>query len=605
MSIRGLHRERTTTSPSAPAPTFVPALWSLALTVVVLGPMFTSRGYLLLRDAVSTPRSYLTDSALGLSDAAARAVPQDALLAWVTTVVDGGVAVTALLAASLWAAGFGAARLVSVLLPGAGVPPQVAAATVAIWNPYVGERLLQGHWSLLAGYAALPWVVCAAVAVRRRTGGGWWALAFWLSVAGLTPTGVLLAATTTVVVLAMPGGRASRVGRLAGAVALTVAVSAPWLVATALSGGGTEADPAGVSAFAARAEPLLGTIGSVAGLGGIWNADAVPGSRTTPWALIGTLLLLLVVASGLPSLWRRRRNPVIFALAVVAVVAVLGTALGATAAGLQLGEWAMVHVPGAGLLRDTQKWVALAMPLYAVAAAAGVGALRRHFTPGRARSDIAWAALAVVVVVGALPDLAWGVGGHVRPIRYPDGWQQVAGIVTANEGDVAVLPMGMFRRFDHSGPVAVLDPTPRMLRADVLQTGTLIVEGGAVEGEGARAVDVERLLQGGADPSELAARGVGWVLVQHDTPGDHGRSEETLDRLTQVYSDDDLSLYQVDGAWVRETSGRSVAILAHLLLILVMAAGASGMLGIRLRARVSKLLGALADLLRRDPGKQA
>ncbi|MEE2057051.1 hypothetical protein [Rhodococcus artemisiae] len=605
MSTQGLHRHRATPRAPALAPTFVPAVWSLVLTVVVLGPMFTSPGYLLLRDAVSTPRSYLTDSALGLSDAAARAVPQDALLAWVTTVVDGGVAVTVLLTASLWAAGFGAARLVSVLLPGSGVPAQVTAVTVAIWNPYVGERLLQGHWSLLAGYAALPWAICAAVAVRRRAGGGWWALAFWLGVAGLTPTGVLLAGVTAVVVLAMPGGRVSRVGRLVGAAALTVAVSAPWLVATALSGGGTEADPAGVSAFAARAEPLLGTIGSVAGLGGIWNADAVPGSRTTPWALIGTVLLLLVVACGLPALWRRRRNPVIVALAVVAVVAVLGTTLGATAPGLRFGEWAMVNVPGAGLLRDTQKWVALLMPLYVLAAAAGVGALRQHFTPDRARSDIAWAALSVVAVVGALPDLAWGVGGQVRPVRYPEGWQQVASIVTAGEGDAAVLPTGMFRRFDYSGPVAVLDPAPRMLRADVLQTGTLIVEGGAVEGEGARAVDVERLLLDGSDPSELTARGVGWVVVEHGTPGDHGRSEETLDMLTQVYSDDDLALYQVDGAWARETTGRNVAILAHLLLMLVVAAGATGMLATRLHTRVSELLRALAGRLRRDSRKQA
>ena len=50
----------------------VPALYSLALAVVVLGPLLVSPGYLLLRDAVSTPRSFLTDSALGLTDAAAR-----------------------------------------------------------------------------------------------------------------------------------------------------------------------------------------------------------------------------------------------------------------------------------------------------------------------------------------------------------------------------------------------------------------------------------------------------------------------------------------------------------------------------------------------------
>jgi hypothetical protein len=39
--------------------------YALALALLVVAPLL-SPGYLLLRDAVSTPRSYLTDSALGL-----------------------------------------------------------------------------------------------------------------------------------------------------------------------------------------------------------------------------------------------------------------------------------------------------------------------------------------------------------------------------------------------------------------------------------------------------------------------------------------------------------------------------------------------------------
>src|SRR5205823_125746 len=69
----------------------VPVAWSLALALLVVGPLL-GPGYLLLRDAVSTPRSYPTDAALGLGDAAPRAVPQDGLLAAVSTVIDGGIA---------------------------------------------------------------------------------------------------------------------------------------------------------------------------------------------------------------------------------------------------------------------------------------------------------------------------------------------------------------------------------------------------------------------------------------------------------------------------------------------------------------------------------
>ncbi|WP_068162927.1 hypothetical protein [Rhodococcus phenolicus] len=558
----------------------VPVVYSLALAVAVLGPLLFSPGHLLLRDAVSTPRSFLTDSALGITDAAARAVPQDALLAVVTVLVDGGTAVAALLVAALGAAGWGAARLTATLLPDrAGLPAQLVAATVAVWNPYVAERLLQGHWSLLMGYAALPWVVCAAVAVREGQRWGWWALAAWLAAAGLTPTGALLAALTTLAVLAAPGGTTGRWPRVAGGVALSVAASAPWLVATAVSGGGSGADPAGVAAFAARAEPWLGTLGSLAGLGGIWNADAVPGSRTTPWALAGTAALLVVVACGLPALWRRR-EPVTVTLAVLAAVAVLAPALAATPAGLETGEWSMLHVPGSGLLRDTQKWVAAALPLYALSAGAGVGWLRAR-VGGRER---AWATAAVVVVLVATPDLVWGVGGEMRPVRYPAGWQQVAGIVTADDGDVAVLPAGMFRRFGYSGRAAVLDPAPRMLRADVLQTGQLIVAGGTVAGEGRRAGEVEALLLGGTDPDELAARGVGWVLVEHGTPGELGDSRRTLDRLELVHTDADLSLYRVPGV-TGETADRGAAVAAHVLWALLLTGGAVGGLAVRLRGQ--------------------
>lgn len=68
---------------------WVAAVYSAVGALLVAGPLL-GPGYLLLRDAVSTPRSYPTDSALGLGDAAPRAVPQDALLAALSPVVDGG-----------------------------------------------------------------------------------------------------------------------------------------------------------------------------------------------------------------------------------------------------------------------------------------------------------------------------------------------------------------------------------------------------------------------------------------------------------------------------------------------------------------------------------
>ncbi|WP_072688952.1 hypothetical protein [Rhodococcus marinonascens] len=555
-----------TARPRAP---FVPAVYSLILAILILGPLL-GPGYLLMRDAVSTPRSYLTDSALGLTDAAARAVPQDALLATMSAVVDGGLVVKMILLAALWAAGWGAARMVRAVLPTAGLGPQLVAVTVMVWNPYVAERLLQGHWSLLAGYAALPWTVCAAVAIRRGHTHGWFALAACLAAAGLTPTGVLLATVTALAMLAAPGGRSAPWRRVAGALILFVLASAPWLAATALSGGGDGSDPAGVAAFAARAEPGLATVGSLAGLGGVWNSAAVPDTRTTLFALVGTVLLLGVVLSGLPALWRRRRHPVVSALAALALVAVLAPTFGATSWGLDLGRWAVQNLPGAGLLRDSQKWVALAAPLYALAAAAAL--LRRPST---------WSVSAVLVVLLALPDLAWGVGGALRPIEYPRSWQQVASQLDTdpNSGDIAVLPAGMFRKFSYTGPAPVLDPAPRMLPEDILQTGELVVAGGVVQGEGSRAQQVERVLLTGGSAADLASLGVRWVLVERDTPGLLGESATTLAGLDQPFSDEYLELYRIDGDVAPHQASertRAAAISAHVLWALLLSGGLLG-----------------------------
>ena len=138
-------------------------------------------GYLLLRDAVSTPRSFLSDSALGLSEAAPRALPQDFVVALASGLIDGGVVVKTLLVTGLFLAGWGAARLTATVVPEAGMAGQFVAATIAIWNPYVAERLLQGHWSLLVGYGCLPWVATAMLRLRTSGAAGGPMCARWCS----------------------------------------------------------------------------------------------------------------------------------------------------------------------------------------------------------------------------------------------------------------------------------------------------------------------------------------------------------------------------------------------------------------------------------------
>lgn len=542
--------------------------YALALSLLITAPLL-GPGYLLLRDAVSTPRSYLSDAALGLSEAAPRALPQDFAMAWASTLIDGGLVTKILLITGLWAAGWGAARLAAHVL-GAGLPGQFVAATVAVWNPYVAERLLQGHWSLLVGYGALPWV--AVTVLRLRAGQpGYLKLAFWLALAGLTPTGLLLAAVVAAVCVTVPGST-GRVRLGAVVTGLSTLAALPWLVAAAVASSLSTyraAGVPGVEAFAARAEPGLGTLGSLAGLGGIWNAEAVPGSRSTLFALAATAVLLVVMALGLPVAARVRAAVPLLVLAAVAVVV---PALMATPPGLALTRAVVETLPGLGVLRDAQKWVALAMPGYTLAAAGAVQTLVRI----RLKPAVA-AVVCCVAVIAVLPDLAWGVWGKVSPVRYPDGWAEVAAQINADPRPVAVLPADSMRLFEWSGPAPVLDPLPRWVRADVLTTGDLSISGDTVLGEGGHARAVQNLLLEGADPHRLSDAGVGWVVSETGSAGEFGSAASTLEHLPVTYQNEQMTLYRVGGdAPGAGSAQRTMVLAAHcgwLALLLVGLAG--------------------------------
>ncbi|MDV3354103.1 hypothetical protein [Dietzia sp. IN118] len=521
-------------------------------------------GFPLLRDWVATPTPPLSDAALGLGESAARAVPQDVAVVWATRALQAvGLPVwplTGVLTAvfCIWLA-VAAGALVRRVLPGdaaaglSGLWLRLPAVVGAVWNPFVVERLLQGHWSVLAGTAAvmsMPVLLTSSGALggapgRRRVAAACAALA----AAGLTPTGWVLAVVAAAVSLVSGGagggdsagdsagaGSAARPGRRACAalalVATAVVTALPWLLATALAPAGTGTAPTagtGVSAFAARAEPGIGTFGSVVALGGIWNSEAVPPSRSTWWAALALVLLLVVWAVAARGVWRARRDPVVRATVPLAVGTWLLVAAAATGPGLAALETVVAAVPGAGLLRDTQKFVALALPATVLALAFAARELAGRLRPAGA------GLLLTAVAVAAVPDAPRALWDQLRPVTYGQDWEQVARIVDGRPGDLLVLPAGSFRSTPlWAGGAAVLDPAPRLLDTRVLVPGDLVVGGAAgddaaaVPGEGDRARRATEALLRGDDPSVLAGLGVRWVLDERTSAGPRGRAAQTL-----------------------------------------------------------------------------
>lgn len=544
-------------------------LWPLLVAMVLLAPMYTSTGHLLARDLVFVPHQPWTDAGLGLGATAPRAVPLDAWVSAITAVVDGGVVARVVLPLLLAAAGWGVHRL----LPSAGTFARLVAGGFAVWNPFVVERLALGQWALLAGYAALPWI--AAAAVRWRRDGrrrDFAAGVLWLALASLTPTGGLLGLATALTFALARTPRAL----LLPAVGLLLQL--PWLLPGLLGAATTTSDPAGVDAFAARGEgPLPGwwdTLSAVLGLGGIWDAASVPASRESWWGVAATVVVLVALVVGARAL-RREWGPDAVRAGALAAGGVFLALLSSIGPGADLVRWAVAELPGAGLLRDAQKYAAPA----AVLLACGLGAatdlvLRRARRLG---VEVAGplAAVSLVLPVLLLPDAATVTWSTVEPVRFPDAVDEIAEAVAADPADVAVLPWRSYRRFDWGNGRLSSDPAVRFLDADVVVDDTLVVGATEVAGESVRARQVSAALERGRPAEVLPAEGIGWVLVWSDDPA---ADELDLSGLEPVVSADEVLLLRVPGtlAAVDEPSrtARWIILAADLLAALLVVAAA-------------------------------
>src|SRR5215211_6546918 len=454
------------------------------------------------------PRQPLLPASLGLGSALPRAVPADAVIALISTVLPGDLLQKLILAGSLLAGGIGAARLV----PTGSVAIRVVAAIGYTWNAYVAERLFIGHWTVLLAYAALPWVVLAGLQVRRGAPRAWPKLVLAMAPAMLGPTGGLLAA----------GAAVAAVGRRRAPAALAIALllNAPWWAPSVLRAGSALSDPAGVDAFAARGESWGGPVLSVLGLGGIWNADVVPASRESPLVPVVSLVSVALTLWGCRRLALRWGPRPARALVLLAALGVLVAVAGSVPPLDGVLRWAVANVPGAGLVRDGQRWVAWWALLVAIGTALAVEELA-----GRLREPLARGAVvagAALLPLVALPDLAWGGLGRLEPVSYPADWAAVAGIVAAErtdaDGDVLALPFMTYRSFEWNDRRTQFDPAPKLLPAPTVADDSLLIDDTVVAGEDPRAARVRRAL---ADGSALDSpeQGIGWVVVEHGTPG--------------------------------------------------------------------------------------
>lgn len=554
------------------------AVTCLALTVLVLGPVLLRRGYALRGDMVFVPDQPWQAAYLGLDGSLPRAVPTDAFVWLLGNLLPGDFVQKLLLVLTVVVAAAGVWHLVGR----APWPARVAASVAFVWTPYTHDRLAMGQWSLLASTALLPWVVLAAGRFAREARRGWPCLliALW-GAALMSPSGGVCAAAVAVAVTA--AGR----GRWLLALALSLTANLPWLVPGVLADATPPSGRASVTGFAARAESQLGVLASLLTSGGAWKESIAAPERGNALVVGASLVLVAVAVVGLRTA-TRLVGPAGGGLTVVALAGFALCLATVTGPGADLMTRVHELVPGAGLFRDTTRYLAPWSLLVAI----GMGSACTWLYDRRDAASRAGLVLAVVAPLALLPSLAWGLMGRLDPVGYPEEWSAVRGVMADREleGRVIVLPWeGFYRRYPWNDQRAVLDPAPRFFPGTVLVDDSVRLEDSALPTEDPRVRAVTEAFAQPEPGEALRRAGVAAVLVERRTPG----APTAFSEGRLLHRGPELELWDLGGAASDDSVQEPRAMLivgvdamwAAMLASAILAAGAASR-GARAAARV-------------------
>lgn len=514
--------------------------WLLPLVVglVVLGPVLMP-GALINLDLVLVPHLDTPSGFWGLGPELPRRLPMWVPISWASAVVPATATGKLLLLASLVVPWVGMSRLTSRLAPSATVLTcQVAGALYAL-SPFVLTRSLVGHFMVTVPHAVLPWVLPVLVKPGRRLGSTFLA-ALLLGVAGHFGGAVAVG----VVLVSILCGQRERWG---GALAVTLAAQAPWLVPGLLVAATTDIDMASGTAFPTALGGLDGLARLSAG-DGFWNTYYQVGGTGMVGTVVGAGLLMLALI-GHRAIGADYRRP----LAVIGAAGWL-VAAASTLRGFDTVIATVDEVLLQGLLRDSHRLLGLHLLWLAPASALGAQGIADWLRSTR-RPGLASAAMLVPCAAAlalSLPGV-WGFGGRLAATPLPSAWNTIRDRVQDAPGTVLALPWYQYFNLTlpGDGTRRVLNPLPLHLGGDVLSSSDNGLQDDVREfGDPRESVAdaiVDDMRTGAPVADDLADLGVRWVVVI-DVPGlDDYPTLDNDGGLEPVVEGDGIALYEVAG----------------------------------------------------------
>jgi hypothetical protein len=432
--------------------------WFLGLALVVLGPLLLP-GYLLLLDYPSGPHvPWISLFPLPSEAFISAGAPVIALLRALALLLPEQTP-KLLVAFAIIVAGIGLFRFLTVCISVRPIPALVGATWFAI-NPFVYDRAISGQLLILLAYAMLPWALPSFLRLQQQgTVSPWVRSVLWTTIIGIVSVQLGIMALLLLLASIVLGNRRliQKVASLAGALAAWILVHLYWLLPLAASVTDRNVRTGDINVYATRPHSAA-VLPSVLLLHGFWRTEFVTPLKSYPVIFILSLIPLLVAAVGgvIISMRSDRYRAPAIALGLVSIVALvlaMGTSFPMTA---PISRFLFANLPGYGLFREPQKWLALMALAYAVFAAVGLDALTTILQRWRYAPRLVSVALLLPLIATHI--MLWGFMGRVDVSKFPNGWARAEQATVGRSGKLLFLPWHLYEPLPFTQDRIVANP---------------------------------------------------------------------------------------------------------------------------------------------------
>ncbi|OGF31387.1 hypothetical protein A2300_02775, partial [Candidatus Falkowbacteria bacterium RIFOXYB2_FULL_35_7] len=373
-----------------------------------------------------------------------------------------------------------------------------------LFNPFVYDRAMYGQFGLLLAFGLLAYAVGYLIdfLISKKDNkiiiaGIFIALSIMFSPHFLFFGGIFSILFFLLYLYLISSGhfKKEKILKLAGIfLALIVLINAFWIIGLIVNSfdqtkaGNIEVTENDLYYFRTTGENQLDALKNVVLMVGFWGENQnryVDLKAVGGWWKSFCVILPIIILGFFVGLKEKRKELryLSYGLLIVFILSII-LALGIRIEFLKKIMFAIFHyVPLYKVFREPQKWVAMLVIIYQVFLTFGLTQLAK-FKIYKQNSGIIKVILGVLIIMQA-PLMLWGLGGQIKPAKYPADWLTADKYITEHsdcQSKTLILPWHMYLGFDFTKRV-IANPTDVFFTCPVIR-GTNMEAGAIYDNSG-------------------------------------------------------------------------------------------------------------------------